>query len=272
MIQIKVHPEIEQNLQQAFSLSRKCIKEGADVLVFPEMWNCPYINENIKESVRFFQRCKEAHPTISKEGKCIVIGGTLAHQIENKIYNECLIFDQGTFLTSYAKTHLFEVHTKNSSYQENEVFTPGNHFQAFDTRFGKMGVLICYDMRFPENARLLSQEGVKVLFCPSAFNKTVTQIHWTPLYQVRAMENQIFCVGVNPAHYVHDTFESYGHSIITDPFGKIVVQMSKDQSYQVTEIDLGKIDTIRKRMPFWKIRRTDLYTLEENKYEGNSNQ
>lgn len=122
-----------------------------------------------------------------------------------------------------------------------------------------MGVLICYDIRFPEMTRRLAQAGAQIIFCPAAFNKQVTQAHWTPLFQTRAMENQVFMVGVNPAQYRFDNFESFGHSIITDPFGKIVYQMDEKEPVAIVDIDLNRIQQIRDRMPFWKIRRTDLY-------------
>lgn len=271
MLQIQVQEDVKDNLNQVQSLAIQSRKEGADILVLPEMWNCPYINEQIKKSVSSYDLCKELLQTLSDKLRCIIVGGTIAHKIEDKIYNECLIFDHGKLIASYAKTHLFEVHTKKD-YQEKDVFTPGDHLQTFDTRWGKMGVLICYDIRFPEVARLLAIKGTRIIFCPAAFNKSVTLQHWIPLFQVRAMENQVFMVGVNPAHYQYDTFESYGHSIITDPFGKICYQMDEKEPYSITDIDLERIDSIRQRMPFWKIRRNDLYMLMEvNENERNSN-
>ena len=123
-----------------------------------------------------------------------------------------------------------------------------------------MGILICYDIRFPEMARLLAQSGIQVLFLPAAFNQQVGTCHWKPLLQTRAMENEIFLVGVNP-DYSYNHYQAYGHSIIVDPFGTVIHE-SKEE-VEITEIDLNKIKTIRERMPFWSIRRTDLYEIKE---------
>lgn len=259
MIQVRVRDDLSENLDQVKTLAKKCIENHADILVFPEIWNCPYTNEKIRQSVPSYDPCAHLMRSISQTGQCLVVAGTLAHKIDQKIYNECLIFDHGEQIATYQKTHLFEIHTNHTDYQEKDVFTPGNALCTFPTSWGTMGVLICYDIRFPEMTRLLAQAGAQIIFCPAAFNKQVTQAHWTPLFQTRAMENQVFMVGVNPAQYQFDNFESFGHSIITDPFGKTVYQMDEKEPVAIVDIDLNRIQQIRDRMPFWKIRRTDLY-------------
>lgn len=264
MIQIQVRDNLNENLKQAKALAKKCLEKRADILIFPEIWNCPYTNDRIRQSTLYYDKCAELMRSISLTGQCLVVAGTLAHEVNQKIYNECLIYDHGEWIASYQKTHLFEIHTNHKDYQEKDVFTPGNSLCTFPTSWGKMGILICYDIRFPETARILAQEGAQILFCPAAFNKQATQTHWTPLFQTRAMENQVFMVGVNPARYQFENFESYGHSIITDPFGKILCQMDEKESVAVGDIDLSRIQQIRDRMPFWKIRRTDLYKSKEN--------
>lgn len=262
ILQTKVYSDLDEILNQIQTYAKSATKQGAQILVLPEIWNAPYDNEQMLKSVSEFNKCDTFLSKLSKEFNCVIVGGSLAHKIENKIYNECTIYDKGKKIASYAKTHLFEVHTSKGIYQEKEVFTPGNRFVTFETEWGKMGILICYDIRFPLVSRHLAKEGAKILFCPAAFNKRVTMLHWTPLFQTRAMENQVYIVGVNPAHYKFKRFETFGHSIVTDPFGQIVSQMDENEGFQVIEINLNKIESIRDRMPFSKIEKTDLYKGE----------
>ena len=150
-------------------------------------------------------------------------------------------------------------------YCENEVFVPGNHLQCFDTPWGKCGILLCYDIRFPEVSRILAQNGAQILFCPAAFNEQATKKHWKLFTQTRALENEVFLCGVAPAKYTYKNYTSGGHSILVDGFGNIVVELGEEEAYKVVDIDLNDIEKVRKRMPYWKVRRNDLYELKEIK-------
>ena len=180
-------------------------------------------------------------------------------------YNRCYILNSdGDIVCSYDKTHLFEFHNKQD-YCENEVFVPGNHLQCFDTPWGKCGILLCYDIRFPEVSRILAQNGAQILFCPAAFNEQATKKHWKLFTQTRALENEVFLCGVAPAKYTYKNYTSGGHSILVDGFGNIVVELGEEEAYKVVDIDLNDIEKVRKRMPYWKVRRNDLYELKEIK-------
>lgn len=149
---------------------------------------------------------------------------------------------------------------------------PGNHLQCFDTPWGKCGILLCYDIRFPEVSRILAQNGAQILFCPAAFNEQATKKHWKLFVQTRALENEVFLCGVAPAKYTYKNYTSGGHSMLVDGFGNIVVELNEEEACKVVDIHLKDIEKVRKRMPYWKVRRNDLYELKEIKNEDNSNQ
>ncbi len=256
IIQIKVDPDPQKNIDQLLHYSQQT--KEADIVVLPELWICPYDNGKIKESVRYQKQAMDALRTISARYHQILVGGTIVEKQGTHLYNTCFIYNDGQIIGSYRKTHLMEFHGR-TTYQEKDVFSMGNQIVTFDTPWGKMGVVICYDIRFPELPRLLALQGIRVLFVPAAFNENVGKAHWNALMQTRAMENQIFVCAVNPAAYTYRSYTSYGRSLIADPFGRIQVQMKKNQRVHIEEIDLHKIDQIRQRMPFWNIRRNDLY-------------
>lgn len=239
-----------------------------DILVLPEMWNCPYHNDALKAAYLRHDESLEALKETARTNKIWIVAGSIC---TNK-YNRCYILNSdGDIVCSYDKTHLFEFHNKQD-YCENEVFVPGNHLQCFDTPWGKCGILLCYDIRFPEVSRILAQNGAQILFCPAAFNEQATKKHWKLFVQTRALENEVFLCGVAPAKYTYKSYTSGGHSILVDGFGNIVVELGEEETCKVVDIDLNDIDKVRKRMPYWKVRRNDLYELKEIKNEDNSNQ
>ena len=128
-----------------------------------------------------------------------------------------------------------------------------------------MAVNICFDIRFPESSRLPALAGAKVIFNPAAFNMTTGPVHWELGFRQRAVENQIYMVGTSTARNPEASYQAWGHSIITDPWGTVVMQMDEKAGVNVTEIDLDYIDEIRAKLPLMSARRTDVYELKEVK-------
>lgn len=234
-----------------------------DLLVLPEMWNCPYHNEVLQEAYKLHDQALDILKNVSKTKNIDIIAGSICAKEKEHIYNRCYILHNGEIVTHYDKTHLFTFKT----YSEADVFTAGNHFVTFQD----LGILLCYDIRFPEMSRLLALHGAKILICPAAFNEAATKKHWELFCRTRALENEVFVCGCAPAKYQYKSYISGGHSLIVDPFGDIVDALDEDEGYLVYDLDLNKINQAREKMPFWKIRRNDLYTLGEN-YERNKNQ
>ena len=124
-----------------------------------------------------------------------------------------------------------------------------------------MAVNICFDIRFPESSRIPALAGAKVIFNPASFNMTTGPAHWELAFRQRAIENQVFMVGTATARDPEAGYTAYGHSIITDPWGRVVMQMDEKEGHNITEIDLDYIDEIRQKLPLLSARRTDIYDL-----------
>ena len=257
MLQVPVVEDILSNLNWVKENSLN----SCDVLVLPEMWNCPYQNKNMKEAIAYQEESLQLLKEISYTNKQVVIGGSIPYQENGKIYNACFIYDQGKYVAKYYKMHLMTFHGKQS-YSEVEVFSPGNSFVTFEIQDIKVGILLCYDIRFPQPSALLAKKGIQVLFLPAAFNQQVRKKHWEILLRTRALDNQFYVCGVNPS-YSYQNYTSDGYSMICDPNGQIVIEMDEKAGLLETEIDLDLIHKIRKRMPYSSIQRNDLYETKE---------
>ena len=166
MYQMSVSMDNQQNIAKLKNIP------NCDILVLCEMWNCPYHNDALKTAYLRHDGL-EALKNVAKSNKIWIVAGSIADK-----YNRCYILNSaGNIVCSYDKTHLFEFHN-HQDYCEKEVFIPGNHLQCFDTPWGKCGILLCYDIRFPEVSRILAQNGAQILFCPAAFNEQATKKHW----------------------------------------------------------------------------------------------
>lgn len=245
---------VDKNVQTNIERMKGSIDGDADFVILPELWNVPYDNGEIQKAYKYEKDCYLAMSLTAKENG-VWLAGTIPYAGKNMAF----VFDDGGHeVCRYAKAHLMEVHTKSHDYTERDVFEAGDEFCAFDTPWGRFGILICYDIRFPEPARLLALKGVRLLVVCAAFNNKVGPQHWEILLRCRALENELWVCGVNPV-YKYGNYEAWGHSMIVDPNGQI-----KGTGPGVYDVDLTKVDEIRCRMPYWKIRRDDLYTLEDN--------
>lgn len=264
MLQVPIVENVLSNL----SWVKENSSNHSDVLILPEMWNCPYQNKNMKEAIAYQEESIQLLKDLSLRNKQVVIGGSIPYQENGKIYNACFIFDQGKQIAKYYKMHLMTFHGKQS-YSEVEVFSPGNSFVTFEIQGVKVGILLCYDIRFPQPSTLLANKGVQILFLPAAFNQQVRKKHWEILLRTRALDNQFYVCGVNPS-YTYQSYHSDGHSMIVNPDGQIIHEMNDQVALCETDIDLACIKKIRNRMPYASIQRNDLYKGEE--YEKNFHQ
>lgn len=284
MIQVRVSQDPEDNLRQALEGIERCAKQKAELIVLPELWNTPFDNASIRNHISDSQQQLAALQEQAKRFGVYVLAGTLPWPMESgKARNRAWLIAPDGSLQDYAdKNHLLEVHTRKNVYKESDVFDPGDRLAAMQLDLNKepakdenhapksqkpkdcvsAGVCICYDIRFPEQARLLS-ENASLLLVPAGFNERVGEKHWKPLLQTRAMENQVYVIGVNPAACAYDNYTSYGHSMIVDPDGLIVSEMEPEAFFEVCDIDLNKVHAVRDRQPFWKLRRKDLYALDQ---------
>lgn len=238
---------------------------AADLIMLPEMWNGPY------EAKRFPDFAEpEGGPSwqflsaLAKERHVYLCGGSIAEREDDRVYNTAYVFDpDGRQIAKHRKMHLFDIDVKGGQrFFESDTLSPGNDVTVFSTPFCKMGLCICYDFRFPELARLMVDAGAKVILVPAAFNMTTGPAHWELLFRQRAVDNQVYTVGVAPARDPAASYQSWGHSIVCSPWGEVLMQADEKESVAITSLGLDRVDEIRRQLPLLLQRRTDVYRLK----------
>ena len=264
-LQTKVAADKYENIENFAQIIGSGATEGADFICLPEMWNCPYQTE-------LFPQYAEpemgdswlAMSTLARKAGAYVVGGSIPEvDEEGRVYNTCYVFDRkGNQIGKHRKVHLFDIFVHGRQvFKESDTLTGGDSFSTFETEWCRMGVNICFDIRFPESSRLPALNGAKVVFNPAAFNMTTGPVHWELGFRQRAIENQIYMVGTSTARDPEGSYVSYGHSIVTDPWGDIVMQMDEKPGVGIAEIDLDYVEEIRQKLPLMSARRTDVYEL-----------
>lgn len=248
----------EEDTEYNFSHMKKLLIEAAaaspDVIILPETWNTGFFpKENIKAlSDKNAGRTKELLSFISREYKVSIIGGSVTEEKDGNIFNTCYIYnDKGENIASYSKTHLF------TPMKEHDFYKAGEEVFTFTLAGVKAAVIICYDLRFPELSRKLSLEGAEILFVPSQWPKErISQLEI--LLRARAVENQMFTVLCNSCGEFNKTVFG-GNSLVSDPYGNIVLKAGEKEEIITADIDLDIIKNIRKTIPVFDDRRPELY-------------
>jgi omega-amidase len=276
LCQILVGTEKAQNIQVARLAIAEAVSKGANLVSLPECFNSVYavnafekyaeLVPDIGERVK-----KEEHPTtsalleISKEHKIYLIGGSIPERgIDGLLYNTCVVSNpQGEIIAKHRKMHLFDIDIPGGiRFQESETLSAGNTLTTFDTPWCKVGLGICYDMRFPQLASILSSKGCKVLVYPGAFNMVTGPAHWELLQRARAIDNQLFVCACSPARNPNSEYKAWGHSTLVNPWGEVIMTTGHDPAVIVSdELDVDEqCDKLRKSIPISVQSRKDLYT------------
>lgn len=262
MIQSTASDSLQENLAQV--LEGLDQSAGCDLAVLPEFWNTPFENAAILRHAGEWKQILALLQKKAAELHLWIVSGTLPVEENEKLYNRAFVISSsGEIISHTDKLHLLEVCTRHHHYREADVITPGNSLCVFDAPWGKTGVLICMDIRFPEAARLLGQECVLLVVC-AGFNAAVGAKHWQPLLQARAIENELFVCGVNTGPAGYSGYTSWGHSMTVSPDGEIAAQADDDALCTICEINPEEAAVVRRRSPYWNLRRSDLYTLAWN--------
>lgn len=253
-----------ENLRRACVLIRRAAEQGAQLVMLPEMFCCPYENEMFRpNSEEQGGPAQQALSALSRELGIWIVGGTIPEREGKKLYNTCYVYDdQGRQAARHRKIHLFDVNVEGGQYfMESDTFAPGNDITLLDTPWGRLGLCVCFDLRFEELCRVMTLRGARMILAPAAFNMTTGPAHWELLLRQRAVDNQLFTVGTAPARDESGSYVAWGHSMVCEPWGGIVHQCGTGEEVAVTELELSRIDAIRRQLPILSARRTDLYEV-----------
>lgn len=242
----------ESNLRRAENLINRTTKD-AHFFVLPELFTTGYYLEYAHEWAEPIPGpVTDALSTIAAKRGSYIIGSILEQERYDKPKNTCVVIDpNGKIVAKYSKTHLFRLA------QEDVFLSAGDSFVVFNSNFGKMGLIICYDLRFPEVARHLALNGTKIMFVPAEWPHP--RMHpWRTLLQARAIENQFFVVGANRVGSDGKN-EYFGSSMLVNPFGDIISEGGDKESVVMGEVDFSLIEKSRNYITCYRDRRSDLY-------------
>jgi deaminated glutathione amidase len=242
------------NLEEARRWVRAAAAQGARLVVLPEVfiWR-GYKSEENKFAEPIPGPTSEALTRLARELGIYLLGGSILEVIPNnkKVYNTSLLFGpKGELLASYRKIHLFDVDlAQGVSLRESATRAFGSSIVVAETELCRMGLTVCYDLRFPELYRGLVTGGAQLIFVPSAFTAYTGHAHWEPLLRARAIENQVYIIAPDQFGRNAQSFETYGHSMIVDPWGKILGELAAGPGVVVAEIDLDYLARVRAELP-----------------------
>ena len=251
----------EKNLNKALEFAQKAIDEGAELIVLPELFN--YLPSKITKKGHLDNAEDMNGPSIkileklAKSYKVVIIAGSVTELEGGNLYNTSFAVSSKGIMGKYRKIHLF----KFGNIDENLVFQAGNKAEVFDLEGVKIGLTICFDLRFPELFRTEALMGAHLIVNVAAFLEKTGRMHWMPLLRARAIENQVYLVAANQATIRDSSCKYYGHSCIIDPWGKIVAKTKGEECVVIGDIALQRLEKIRRKMPLLEMRRPNAYDL-----------
>ena len=249
LLQTPVIFDKRANVENACARVREAAQAGAKLVVLPEMFCCPC-------STQYFADYAEpaggpvwqAMSRCAAENQVCLVAGSMPEVQDGQIYNTAFVFGpDGKQLARHRKMHLFDVEFDGGQhFRESDTFTPGDDVTTF--HFGGMtfGLCICFDLRFPELSRLMTLEGAQAIIVPAAFNMTTGPRHWETMFRQRAVDDQVYTIGVAPARDEQGVYVSYANSILCDPMGQVLVRADALPCILYGELDAEQVDSARK--------------------------
>ena len=252
-VQKKTRPSPRENMRAVRDMLDSYVGDAPDLILLPEIFTCPYDNscfpvfaqEDGGEVCTFLSG-------LAARRHCYLIGGSVPERdADGKIYNTSYVYDRdGMLIGKHRKIHLFDIDVPGGQYfKESDVLTRGERATVFDTEFGKMGVCICFDIRFPDLFLQMRKAGVRMVFVPAAFNMTTGPAHWETLFRSRALDQQIYVLGCSPARDEDASYVAYGHSILTDPWGRVLEELDEKEGFLSARIDFAQLEAVRQQIP-----------------------
>ncbi|MCL7023527.1 hypothetical protein MKW94_017849 [Papaver nudicaule] len=268
LCQITVSLDKKRNIDRARLMIKDAAKMGAKLVVLPEMWNCPYANENFPIYAEDFDN-RELSPSfmmlseVARSEGVTVVGGSIPERCGDQLYlyNTCCVFrTDGNLIAKHRKIHLFDL-TGEVCFKESDTITAGDGPTVVDTDVGRIGIGICHDLRFPELAMLYRDR----VYASTDLIKFLNCSHW-------AVDNQLFVATCSPARDSSGSYMIWGHSTLVGPFGEVLATSGHEETTIIAEIDYSMCSLRRENLPLEKQKRGDIYQFIDCTNELNSQQ
>ena len=265
VIQMPVTDSKKRNLAEAEKLLCAAADSGAEMAVLPEMFICPYDN---KQFAAFAEPAGGAScerlSRLADDLNIVLVAGTMPEKDDHgHIYNTSFCFSSdGSLIGTHRKIHLFDLNIDGGiSFKESDALSPGTKATIIETPWGKIGIAICFDIRFAELFRFLAEQGAHTVIVPAAFNMTTGPAHWELSFRMRAVDNQIYMAGAAPARNRDAGYVSWANSIIIDPWGRVLEKLDEEEGIIIHEIDPDYAESIRKQLPILSGVKKEGYSL-----------
>ncbi len=260
LVQLNSQADVAANLARVEALVANAAAEGAELVALPENFACmrddsggPHpAAEPLDGPIVAFLRAQARRHGI------VLAGGTFPEAIpgDSRVHNTSVVVERdGAIAAVYRKIHLFDVELPEVSLRESRGVAPGKDLVVADTSLGRLGLSVCYDVRFPELYRALAGQGAQVLLVPSAFTVPTGRDHWEILLRARAIENQCFVVAAAQVGRHGRTRETWGHSLVVDPWGRVLACATGGEGIAVADLDPAELQRVRQRLPALTHRR-----------------
>ena len=257
-IQMVSTDTVGKNLELTGKLIEEAAAKKAKLITLPE--NFPLMGKHDEDRLAITETFNDGPLQLflseqSKRYKVWLLGGTIPLVSDNpeKVFATSLLFNpNGECIARYDKIHLFDVvldENDGESYRESKTFKSGNDIVVAQTEIGNIGLSVCYDLRFPEMYRKMHNESVQIITAPSAFTATTGKAHWETLLKTRAIENLCYLIASNQGGVHANGRETWGHSMIVDPWGEILAEVKEETGIAIAKIDIEKQTNLRKRFP-----------------------
>jgi len=268
-IQMVSTPNVQENLASAGGLIAEAADQGAGFALLPEYF--PIIGRDERDKLQYREPfgngpIQDFLAEQAGRHRLWLMGGTVPLDCgdETRVFNSCLLYNpDGKVVARYDKIHLFDVQVdrdSNEAYNESTTIAAGNEIVTADTPFGKIGMSICYDLRFPELYRRMLDQDITLITVPSAFTVTTGRRHWEMLLRARAVENLCYIIAANQGGQNTEKRATWGHSMIVDPWGEILAEVEQQgPGTACADLDLERLHSLRKSFPVLQHRKLQSY-------------
>ena len=270
-LQLNSTADKDRNLAIAERLIRAAASAGADLVALPEKWNLLGTPDELRAGAESLDgETLDAVASWARSLGIAILAGSIPERPADgdRLFNTSVLIDAaGEPVAIYRKIHMFDVDVGGVAYRESEVERPGEEIVTASLEVRgeevELGLTVCYDLRFPELYRILAVRGARLLCVPSAFTATTGRAHWEPLLRARAIENQAFVLAPGQVGEAAPHYESWGHSMVIDPWGRILAEAPDGEGFVCADLDLREQERIRAELPSLANRRPQAYRWPE---------